>query len=181
MFEYTESRDRYGLKKLQNKQYLDTYRELTDRQTDYYGNTADEWNIIANGGYTEEERKKQEEEKLKEEKEQLKQSIPITTTNDIHGYWVKDYKGIVTGQVAAGISVFKDAFAGIRNVVGGRSKGLQDSMKKMREEALKEIKEEAVELGANAIVGLSLDFDEYAENMLLLTITGTAVEIEKKP
>ncbi len=74
--------------------------------------------------------------------------------------------------------MFKDVFAGFRNVVGGRSQQLQASMKKMREQALRELKEEAFSVGADAIVGVKIDFDEYAEHMLMLSVSGTAVVTE---
>ena len=61
----------------------------------------------------------------------------------------------------AGINVFKDAFAGIRNIIGGRSETLQKSMRKMREQVLLELREEAYKKGANAIIAINLDFDEY--------------------
>jgi uncharacterized protein YbjQ (UPF0145 family) len=101
----------------------------------------------------------------------------VTTTNEIEERPIKEYKGIITGQVAAGVGIFKDAFAGIRNVVGGRSEALQKTMSQMREEALKDLKQEAFNRNANAIVGVTLDFDEYGEAMLLLTVTGTAVVV----
>jgi uncharacterized protein YbjQ (UPF0145 family) len=101
----------------------------------------------------------------------------ITTTPEIVGKPVREYCGIVTGQVAAGVNVFKDIFSGIRNIIGGRSGALQETMKKMREEALMDLEEEASRKGANAVIGVSIDFDEYSEGMLLLTISGTAVVV----
>ena len=103
--------------------------------------------------------------------------IIITTTPGIEGKPVREYRGIITGQVAAGVNVFKDIFSGLRNIVGGRSSALQETMKKMREEALADLEEEASRRGANAVVGVTLDFDEYSEGMLLLTISGTAVVV----
>jgi len=167
--------DRFTLKKLGDKQYSDTYKELDNRQDGFSGLTIYEWESIANGGLTDKEQAVKDKENAVKEREQSVQNIIVTTTPSIDGNTIKEYKGIVTGQVAAGINVFKDAFSGIRNVVGGRSEVLQETMKKMREEALKDLKEEAIDRGANAVVGATLDFDEYAEGMLLLTITGTAV------
>ncbi|MBW8003642.1 MAG: YbjQ family protein [Planctomycetes bacterium] len=102
----------------------------------------------------------------------------LTTTSAIDGKVITEYKGIVGSQVVAGINVFKDIFAGMRNIVGGRSKQLQESMRKMRSQALLELKEEAFSLNANAVVGIRMDFDEYAEHMLMLTASGTAVKVQ---
>ncbi len=102
----------------------------------------------------------------------------MTTTPTIEYRSITEYRGVVGAQVLAGISIFKDVFAGFRNVVGGRSKQLQSSMKQMREQALQELKEEAFELGANAVVGIKIDFDEYAEGMMMLSASGTAVIAE---
>lgn len=173
-----EANDKYILKKLGNKEYSQSFKEMKGKQNDYVGLKRHEWESIANGGLTDEEQKIKDAKEAEEKKRDELEKLIITTTPDITNHPIHSYKGIVTGQVAAGINVFKDAFAGIRNVIGGRSKALQDSMKTMREEALAEIKEEAFSKGANAVVGVSLDFDEYAEGMLLLTITGTAVVIE---
>lgn len=119
------------------------------------------------------------EEKIKETKELAAKfdSMIMATTSTLQDILIKKYIGIVGAQTVQGINVFKDAFAGIRNVVGGRSQTLQYSMKKMREEALLELKEEAFKIGANAVVGISLDFDEYSEGMMMLSVSGTAVVI----
>lgn len=170
-----EGTEKYVLKKLGDKGYTDRYKELRKRQNEYIGLTIDEWERLRTGGLTDEEQKVHDKEKAQEEREQRLASMIVTTTPSIVDQPIQEYKGIVTGQVAAGVNVFKDIFSGIRNVVGGRSQALQETMKKMREEALRDLKEEAVDNGANAVVGVSLDFDEYAENMLLLTVTGTAV------
>jgi len=167
----------YILKKLENDSYKERFKELRKRQSDVIGLSLEDWDSIANGGNTKEEQKVIDRKQKAADKEKTLNEMIIITTNTVEGKSVKQYLGIVTGQVAAGIGIFKDAFAGIRNVVGGRSEALQSSMKTMREEAIKDIKEEAFSRGANAIIGVSLDFDEYAEGMMLLTVSGTAVVI----
>ncbi len=99
----------------------------------------------------------------------------LTTTPVIEGKPVKQYLGIIGAQNVAGINVFKDMFAKISNVVGGRSDTLQQIMNRMRQQGLDELKEVAAMRGANAVISVRLDFDEYAEHMLMLNITGTAV------
>ncbi len=121
-----------------------------------------------------------EEEKLSaQEAEKLKGFI-LSTTPTIEGNTITSYLGIVGAQAVEGVNIFKDAFAGLRNVVGGRSAKLQETMESMRNSALDEMKMEAYKLGANAVVGIKIDFDEYSEGMLMLSISGTAVSIESK-
>ena len=106
--------------------------------------------ILVNLGKKDERLKKQQEDKERLE------SMILTTSFAIEGHPIKEYKGIVGAQVMAGINMFKDMFAGFRNVIGGRSKALQDSMRKMREQALEELKEEAFRRGANAVIAIKL-------------------------
>jgi uncharacterized protein YbjQ (UPF0145 family) len=175
----------YVLKKIESPDYMDSFKEVMKRQTNQVrGLRAEEWDNIATGGYTDEELEKlkgpkleEQERKLQAQKEHQFKSMITVTTPTIEGRMIEDYKGIVSGQVVAGINFFKDAFAGIRDVIGGRSKKLQQSMVQMREAALNEMKEEAMSRGANAIIGVSFDFDEYGEKMLILSSTGTAVKL----
>jgi uncharacterized protein YbjQ (UPF0145 family) len=87
---------------------------------------------------------------------------------------------IVTAECAFGMNMFKDLFAGVRNVVGGRSKAVQQTMRDSRRTALYELKREAYEVGANAVVGVDLDYVELsgAGSMVMLVASGTAVIIE---
>jgi uncharacterized protein YbjQ (UPF0145 family) len=89
---------------------------------------------------------------------------------------------IVTAECAFGMNMFKDLFAGVRNVVGGRSEAVQKTMRDSRRTALYELKREAYEVGANAVVGVDLDYVELsaAGNMVMLVASGTAVIIEEK-
>jgi len=88
---------------------------------------------------------------------------------------------IVTAECAFGMNMFKDLFAGVRNIVGGRSEAVQRTMRDSRRTALYELKKEAYEVGANAVVGVDLDYVELSSNgsMVMLVASGTAVVIEE--
>lgn len=101
----------------------------------------------------------------------------ITTTNSIEGKRIVDYKGIVSGEVIVGINVIKDMFASVRNFIGGRSKGYEEELIKARDNAMRELEERAERLGANAIVGVDIDYQVLgADNgMMMVIASGTAV------
>ena len=103
----------------------------------------------------------------------------ITTTAHIEGKKITAYQGIVFGEVITGINVFKDFGAGIRNIVGGRSKSYEDELTVARENALAEMQDRASAKGANAIVGMKMDYEVLgADNgMLMVTCSGTAVKL----
>ena len=103
----------------------------------------------------------------------------ITTTNEIQDKKVMEYKGIVFGEVISGINMFKDMGASLRNIFGGRSKGYEDELLTARENALEEMKTRASNLGANAIIGVKMDYEVLgADNgMLMVTCSGTAVVV----
>ena len=103
----------------------------------------------------------------------------ITTTNEIQDKKVVEYKGIVFGEVISGINMFKDMGASLRNIFGGRSKGYEDELLSARTNALEEMKTRAAALGANAIIGVKMDYEVLgADNgMLMVTCSGTAVII----
>ncbi|ASZ06683.1 MULTISPECIES: putative heavy metal-binding protein [Enterococcus] len=100
-----------------------------------------------------------------------------TTTNSVEGTTIEAYKGIVFGEVITGINVFKDIGAGLRNVFGGRSKSYEDELLQAREEALAEMARRAETLGANAIIGVKMDYEVLGSDngMLMVTCSGTAV------
>ena len=105
----------------------------------------------------------------------------IATTNYVPGMEVAEYKGLATGEVVAGINVIKDIGAGIRNLFGGRVQGYEDEIIQARAEALKELEARAEEMGANAVIGVRIDFDALGsdgDNMFLVTVTGTAVVVK---
>ena len=103
----------------------------------------------------------------------------ITTTNEIQDKKVIEYKGIVFGEVISGINMFKDMGASLRNIFGGRSKGYEDELLAARQNALEEMKTRAANLGANAIIGVKMDYEVLgADNgMLMVTCSGTAVVV----
>ncbi len=104
-------------------------------------------------------------------------SIIVTTTNTIEGKYVVKYLDVVFGEVVEGINMFRDFAAGFTNVIGGRSESYEKSMAKAREAAMNEMKKKAASLGANAIVGVTVDY-EVINAMLMITSSGTAVIVE---
>lgn len=103
----------------------------------------------------------------------------LSTTNTIDGKPVNDYLGIVTGETIIGANIFKDFFASIRDVVGGRSGSYERVLREAKDTALKEMKEEAIKLNANAVIGIDLDYETVGKNggMLMVTASGTAVKL----
>lgn len=103
--------------------------------------------------------------------------IILTTTNGVDGKVANQYLGIVTGETIIGANIFKDFFASIRDIVGGRSGSYERVLREAKETALKEMEEEAVKLGADAIIGIDLDYETVGSNggMLMVTASGTAV------
>lgn len=103
----------------------------------------------------------------------------LTTTSVIEGTRVREYRGIVTGEAIVGANVFRDFFAGIRDIVGGRSGAYEKELQKAREIALGEMSEKARLQGANAIVGIDLDYEVVGQggSMLMVTACGTAVTV----
>ena len=102
----------------------------------------------------------------------------ITTTPSVEGRPIRDYLGIVTGEAILGANLFKDFGASIRDVVGGRSAGYEKDLKKARETALAEMQEVTEALGANAVVGVDLDYETLKGSMLMVTASGTAVKVD---
>lgn len=103
----------------------------------------------------------------------------LTTTNTIETHQIKEYLGIVTGETIIGANIFKDFFAGIRNVVGGRSGSYEGVLREAKDTAIKEMQEQAQRLGANAVIGIDLDYETVGANggMLMVTASGTAVKL----
>lgn len=103
----------------------------------------------------------------------------VTTTPSVEGKIIREYKGVVTGEAILGAHLFRDLFAGIRDIVGGRSGSYEKSLREAREIALQELQEEAQKRGANAVVGVDLDYEVIGEqgSMLMVSASGTAVVI----
>ncbi|MCK5126052.1 MAG: YbjQ family protein [candidate division Zixibacteria bacterium] len=101
----------------------------------------------------------------------------ITTTPTIQGKEIHDYLGIVTGEAIMGANIFKDFFASITDIVGGRSAAYEQELQKARKIAIDEMSSEAKGLGGNAIVGVDLDYEVIRDGMLMVAASGTAVKI----
>lgn len=104
----------------------------------------------------------------------------LTTTPNFEGKRIIEYKGLVTGETIIGANIFKDFFAGIRDIVGGRSGSYERVLREAKNTAVAEMKEYAAKMGANAIVGIDLDYETLGQGngMLMVTASGTAVVIE---
>ena len=101
----------------------------------------------------------------------------ITTTPTIEGHPIKYYKGLVVGEVIMGANVVRDLFASITDVIGGRSGVYESKLADAREAAVSELEEKTRALGANAVVGIDLDYEVVGQSMLMVSISGTAVVI----
>ncbi len=104
----------------------------------------------------------------------------ITTTPSIEGANIIDYKGVVVGEAILGANVFRDLFAGITDIIGGRSGAYEASLGEARETAMRELEERALARGATAVVGVDLDY-EVINNMLMVSASGTAVVLDRNP
>jgi len=103
-----------------------------------------------------------------------------TTTNTVEGRRIAQYFGIVTGEAIYGANVFRDIFAGIRDIVGGRANAYERVLRDGRDRALEDMLAEAERLGANAVIGVDIDYESLGAkgSMLMVSISGTAVRLE---
>jgi len=101
----------------------------------------------------------------------------ITTTPTVEGRPIEAYLGVVSGEAILGTNVFKDLFAGIRDIVGGRSAAYEGELRRARSIALEELTAAANELGANAVIGVDIDYETVGGSMLMVTASGTAVRL----
>ena len=106
----------------------------------------------------------------------------ITTTPSVDGARITQYLGVVCGEVISGVNFVKDFAAGLTNIFGGRSGSYEEELVDAREQALKELEERAENLGANAVVGVDVDYEVLGQggNMLMVSASGTAVVLEKE-
>lgn len=104
----------------------------------------------------------------------------ITTTDSLDGREITEYCGVVSGEAVIGANIVSDLTAGIRDVVGGRSGSYEKKIAKGRQEAIKDIEAEAADLGADAVVGASFDYEEMGEGMLWVNLSGTAVKTRRE-
>ena len=104
----------------------------------------------------------------------------ISTTSTLDGKRVTKYLGLVSGEAILGANIFRDLFAGIRDIVGGRSAAYEQELRKAKDIALREMTEQAQALGANAVIGVDLDYENVGQSggMLMVSASGTAVVIE---
>lgn len=102
----------------------------------------------------------------------------ISTTSTLQGKDVEEYLGIVSGEVILGANVVRDFLAGITDIIGGRSGAYENKLSEGRELAIREMTERARALGANAIIGVDLDFETLREGMMMVIATGTAVRVK---
>ena len=106
----------------------------------------------------------------------------VSTTPTLEGKRMAQYLGLVSGEAILGANIFKDFFAGIRDIVGGRSAAYEEELRKAKQIAVDEMVEQAVALGANAVVGVDLDYETIGigqgGNMLMVSASGTAVVVE---
>lgn len=103
----------------------------------------------------------------------------LTTTNTLEGRRIKQYHGLVSGEAILGANIFKDLFAGIRDIVGGRSAAYEEELRRAKEIAMEEMQQQARAFGANAIIGIDLDYETVGNGtMLMVSACGTAVTVE---
>ena len=104
----------------------------------------------------------------------------LTTTPNIQGREITQYFGIVSGETLIGANLFKDFFAGIRDIVGGRASSYESVLREAKESALQEMSDQAARMGANAVIGIDLDYETVGANgsMLMVTAAGTAVRYQ---
>ncbi|MFK7870321.1 MAG: YbjQ family protein [Roseobacter sp.] len=101
----------------------------------------------------------------------------LTTTNGVEGRSITAYKGIVVGEAIMGANIVRDFFASVTDVIGGRSGAYESKLKDARDEAMAELEERARAMGANAVVGIDLDYEVIGDSMLMVSVSGTAVAI----
>ncbi|ABY46559.1 MULTISPECIES: heavy metal-binding domain-containing protein [Bacillus] len=101
----------------------------------------------------------------------------VTTTNTIQGKEIIEYVDIVNGEAIMGANIVRDIFASVRDVVGGRSGAYESKLKEARDIAMEEMKQLATQKGANAIVGIDVDYEVVRDGMLMVAVSGTAVRV----
>ncbi|MBS0969733.1 hypothetical protein CYR40_04875 [Chimaeribacter arupi] len=107
--------------------------------------------------------------------------MQFSTTPSLEGFTITEYSGVVTGEAILGANIFRDFFAGVRDIVGGRSGAYEKELRKARQIAFRELEQQAKELGANAVVGIDIDYETVGKDssMLMVSVTGTAVKVAR--
>jgi uncharacterized protein YbjQ (UPF0145 family) len=105
----------------------------------------------------------------------------VSTTNTIDGHVVKEYRGLVMGEAIIGANIFRDLLAGLRDIVGGRSGAYENALREAREMAIREMEAEAAKYGADAVIGVDIDYETVGQNgsMLMVSASGTAVVLRR--
>ena len=105
-----------------------------------------------------------------------------STTNTLEGREIEEYLGVVIGEAILGANIFKDLFGAVRDIVGGRAGAYEDELGKARDIAFQEMEQEAVILGANAVIGIDIDYEVVGQNggMTMVSVSGTAVKVKPK-
>lgn len=103
----------------------------------------------------------------------------VSTTPSLEGHKTQEYLGVVTGEAILGANIFRDLFAGLRDIVGGRSAAYEKELRRAREVAFEELERAARDLGANAILGVDIDYEVLGESngMMMVSVSGTAVRV----
>ena len=101
----------------------------------------------------------------------------VVTTDSVEGRRVAEYLGVVSGDAIVGANMFRDLFARVRDVVGGRAGGYENALRGAKEAALEDLVEEANNLGADAVIGVDLDYESIGDSMLMVSVNGTAVRL----
>jgi uncharacterized protein YbjQ (UPF0145 family) len=101
----------------------------------------------------------------------------VSTTHDLQGRSIDEYLGIVVGESIIATSMLRDIKAGLRDIVGGRSGAYEEKMREARDVAIKEMQDEAAQLGANAVVGVDIDYETVGNGMMMVSASGTAVKL----
>jgi uncharacterized protein YbjQ (UPF0145 family) len=102
----------------------------------------------------------------------------LTTTNSVEGRKITEYRGIVVGEAIMGANVVRDFFAGITDIIGGRSGAYESKLQDARDTAMAELQDRAILAAANAVVGIDLDYEVVGDSMLMVSVSGTAVVLE---
>ncbi len=102
----------------------------------------------------------------------------IVTTDSVEGRQVAEYLGIVGGDAVVGANIFRDLFARVRDVIGGRAGGYENALREAKEAAIEDLVEEAQVRGADAVIGVDLDYESIGNSMLMVSVNGTAVRLK---
>lgn len=104
-----------------------------------------------------------------------------TTTNTLEGREIEEYLGVVIGEAILGANIFKDLFGAVRDIVGGRAGAYEDELGKARDIAFQEMEQEAVILGANAVIGIDIDYEVVGQNGgMMVSVSGTAIKVKPR-